>query len=168
MATVHPSDHPTMSNQPFSLQEYYASCHNNGSLTLLLMPISRHTQNILRSPGHSASISVSSDRPAASRARVSLMGTVTVFHDARGMPDREAIKLCYLAKHPDASWWLPDDDGAAHLSFWARFDPHDVYFVGGFGDQHYIGYIPLQIYQEALSAVAPDFSLAGRILVEQL
>jgi len=63
--------------------------------------------------------------------------------------ERDEIKACYLAQHPDARWWLPGDDDAAHLAYWARFDPHSVYFVGGFGDEHYIGYIPLATYQSA-------------------
>ncbi len=39
-----------------------------------------------------------------------------------------------------------------------------VYFVGGFGSSHYIGYIPLDMYQ----AASPALSVAGRILVEQV
>jgi len=101
--------------QPFGLQEYYASCFNNGSLTLLVLPISRHSQNILHSPGHSASITISSQQPAANHARVSLLGNVTVYQDWDNVPEEEAIKACYLGRHPDASRWLPDDEDAAHI-----------------------------------------------------
>jgi len=163
MATVYPPDHPTMAGQPFGLQEYYASCFSNGSLTLLVLPISRHTQNILHSPMHSASITISSQHPAASHARVSLLGIVTVHQDWNNVPEEEAIKACYLGRHPDASRWLPNDEDAAHIAYWARFDPHSIYFVGGFGDEHYIGYIPLEIYQNASAAMG----VAGRVLIEQ-
>ncbi|EIW83140.1 hypothetical protein CONPUDRAFT_51896 [Coniophora puteana RWD-64-598 SS2] len=78
------------------------------------------------------------------------MGTVTVYENAKDVPDREALQACYLAAHPDAEWWLPEDEEAAHISYWARFDPHHVYFVGGFGDEHFIGYVPLDMYREAL------------------
>ncbi|KAG2015775.1 hypothetical protein CC2G_009010 [Coprinopsis cinerea AmutBmut pab1-1] len=149
MATVFPDEDTNLPSYPFSMQEYYASCHSNGSLTLLFLPISRHSKNILRAPSHFASISVASPIPAASKPRVSLMGNVTVFTTTNDIPDLATIKQCYLAKHPDAKWWLPDDDDAAHLAYWARFDPHAVYFVGGFGGLHYIGYIPLDIYQAA-------------------
>lgn len=84
-----------------------ASCHANGSLTLLFMPISRHSQNVLRSPTHAASISVGPARPAAARARVALTGTVTVFTDLHATPDRARLEACYLAAHPDARHWLP-------------------------------------------------------------
>lgn len=95
------------------------SCHINGSLTLILLPISRHTQNILHHPSHSASISVSSDPPAAARARVALMGAITVLDDAAAVD----LKECYLAQHPDAQEWLPGDEDGAHVAYWARFDP---------------------------------------------
>ncbi|TEB37402.1 hypothetical protein FA13DRAFT_1726492 [Coprinellus micaceus] len=149
MATIFPGEDPDFPNFPFSMQEYYASCHSNGSLTLLFLPISRHSKNILHASSHSASISVTSTIPAASRPRVSLLGNITVFTDIHSVPGREAIQGCYLEKHRDAKWWLPDDEGAAHVSYWARFDPKAVYFIGGFGGLHYIGWIPLDIYQNA-------------------
>lgn len=43
------------------------------------------------------------------------MGTVTVFRDGHAPPDLNAIRKCYLDKHPDARWWLPGDDDAAHV-----------------------------------------------------
>ncbi|KAF9469891.1 pyridoxamine 5'-phosphate oxidase-domain-containing protein [Collybia nuda] len=149
MATVFPSDDPKFAGQPFSLQEYYASCYKNGSLTLLFLPISRQNQNILHSPTHAASISITADVPSANRPRVSLLGSVTVFNDGYSIPNVDFIRRCYVAKHPDAEWWLPDDEGSAHIAYWARFDPHSVYFVGGFGGIHYIGDIPLPMYREA-------------------
>ncbi|KAI0699262.1 pyridoxamine 5'-phosphate oxidase-domain-containing protein [Cytidiella melzeri] len=162
MATIFPEDHETLAGQPFSLQEYYASCHANGSLTLLFMPISRHSQNILHSPQGSASISIWSEHPAASRARVSLMGKVTVFGDLGNTPERETIQSCYIEKHPDAKWWIPGPD-EPHIAYWARFDVHSVYFVGGFGGLHYIGYIPTDLYAAAGSSTV---SLAGKLQVQ--
>lgn len=164
MATTYPDDHETLPGQPFSLQEYYGSCHANGSLTLLVMPISRHSQNILHSPTHAASISIGPARPAASRARVSLIGNVTIFTDLHAAPERERIEACYIAQHPDARHWLPGPH-EPHIAYWARFDPHSVYFVGGFGSSHYIGYIPLDMYQRA--ALASEQGVAGRVLIDQ-
>ncbi|KII92899.1 hypothetical protein PLICRDRAFT_37701 [Plicaturopsis crispa FD-325 SS-3] len=159
MATIYPSDHPDLAGQPFPLQEYYASCLGNGSLTLLFLPISRHSQNILRSPGQSASISIWSEQPAASHARVALMGNVTIFHDGFVVPEA----ACYVEKHPDSRRWVPGDD-APHIAYWARFDPHSIYYVGGFGDEHYIGYIPLDLYQQAGNL---KHGVAGRFKVQK-
>ncbi|KAK0485763.1 pyridoxamine 5'-phosphate oxidase-domain-containing protein [Armillaria novae-zelandiae] len=159
MATVFPPDDPLLPGYPFSLQEYYArgvltnntknSCLSNGSLTLLFLPISRHSRNILASPSHLVSISITSELPAAHKPRVSLLGNVTIFTDIEGVDNLKEIKKCYLEKHPDAKRWLPGDDDGAHLSYWARFDPESVYFVGGFGGRHYIGFIPMELYQNA-------------------
>jgi len=146
MATIYPANHSTLAGEPFSLQEYYASCHSNGSLTLLFMPISRHSQNIMASPTHSASLSVTDESPDASRARVALIGNITIFKDLQSAPDVDAIQACYVAKHPDARRWLPGPN-EPHIAYWARFDPHTIYYVGGFGSEHFIGYIPLDAYQ---------------------
>ncbi|KAF8070654.1 pyridoxamine 5'-phosphate oxidase-domain-containing protein [Lyophyllum atratum] len=167
MATIYPPYDSRLPDHPFSLQEYYASCHTNGSLALLFLPISRHGQNIIAAPDHSASISVTSEVPAARSARVSLMGNVTIFKDANTTPDLESLRLCYLEKHPDARRWLPDDDDGAHISYWARFDPHSIYFVGGFGGRHYIGYIPLSLYQAASAVIENDTWEIGNGLFEQ-
>ena len=71
------------------------------------MPISRHSQNILRSPSHAASISIGSEKLAANRPRVALIGNVTVYTDVNTTPERERIQACYLEKHRDARWWIP-------------------------------------------------------------
>ncbi|THH31803.1 hypothetical protein EUX98_g2394 [Antrodiella citrinella] len=160
MATVYSPSHPTLANQPFALQEYYSSCHENGSLTLLFMPIARHSKNILASEGRVASITVAHEHPTASRARVSLMGNVTVFYNVDETPEKDMLKSCYLQNHPDARHWLPNGD--AHAAYWARFDPHSVYYVGGFGGIHYIGDIPLDLYQ----ASAPAKRIPGRLAVQ--
>ena len=85
------------------------------------MPISRHSQNILRSPAHAASISIGSAHPAASRARVSLIGNVTIYEDLHATPDRDRIEACYVARHPDARWWLPGPN-EPHIVSHARRD----------------------------------------------
>ncbi|KAF9792492.1 pyridoxamine 5'-phosphate oxidase-domain-containing protein [Thelephora terrestris] len=168
-ATIFPSDHPDLPGEPFSLQQYYASCHTNGSLALLFLPISRHSKNILRSANHSASLSVASPHPAAWKPRVSLIGSVTVFRDVANTPDEDQTASCYLKRHPDAVHWLPKDKHQPHVAYWARFDPYAIYFVGGFGSSHYIGYIPLELYQTALRPESPHDpkSIAGRILIDQ-
>lgn len=73
--------------------------------------------------------------------------------------ESKKIEECYVRHHPDAKWWLPNGSGAPHASIWARFDPEDIYYVGGFGkcvydveethsqcSTHYIGNIPVDLY----------------------
>ncbi|KAF8745684.1 hypothetical protein RHS02_01281, partial [Rhizoctonia solani] len=79
------------------------------------------------------------ERGPAATARVALMGNVTVFYGVTGEGDTEAdlearqMSECFLAKHPDAKWWVPGRPGAPHVAWWARFDPQAVFYVGGFG-----------------------------------
>ena len=35
------------------------------------------------------------------------MGNITLFQELDSTPERNALELCYLAKHPDARRWLP-------------------------------------------------------------
>ncbi|EJT97255.1 hypothetical protein DACRYDRAFT_25086 [Dacryopinax primogenitus] len=161
LATVFPSSHPVLPGQPFSLMECFAPCHSNGSLTLLFLPIAQNNRNILASPYHSATLTVRVRDPSspydsegkgwdspASRGRVALIGNVTVTGK-----DGSDVEECYLESHPDAEGWLPGRKEAPHNAYWARFDPHHIYWVGGFGDEHYIGYIPLDLYQKAAPIV---------------
>ncbi|KZS98441.1 hypothetical protein SISNIDRAFT_143529 [Sistotremastrum niveocremeum HHB9708] len=139
-------------DRPFSLPEYYASCFTNGSLALLLFPISRTAQNIQRSSNHSATFTMWADPPASSRARVALIGSVTPV--PTGSYEQDGIDRCFVKRHPDARGWVPDAKHAPHLSYWARFDPEEVYYVGGFGSEHFIGTIPLDLYQK--SGIEPN------------
>ena len=52
----------------------------------------------------------------------------------------EKVEACFLERHPDAEAWLPGN--AIHESWWARLVVRDVYWIGGFGDRAYIGWIP--------------------------
>ncbi|PHH85601.1 hypothetical protein CDD83_191 [Cordyceps sp. RAO-2017] len=51
------------------------------------------------------------------------------------------LAACYTDKHPDAKHWLPGNK--IHASEWMRFVVSGVYWVGGFGDRAYIGWIPV-------------------------
>jgi len=147
LSSTYPSQHP-LEGQPFGLMEYYAPCYSNGSLAILFFGISQNGRNILQSTNHSATMSIQSppSRSLATKPRVALIGTVTVFpHDYEG---GEALRACYVKSHPDA-WWVPGNKAGVHDAVWSRFDPQTIYFVGGFGGIHYIGYIPLEVYQKA-------------------
>ena len=117
------------------------SCHHNGSLTLLFLPISRHSQNILGSVNHSASLSVASPDPAAWKPRVSLIGSVTVFRDVANTPDEDEVAGCYLKRHPDAVHWLPRDKHQPHIVspvFRQFFSPPSLTVVN-VADRHTLG-----------------------------
>jgi hypothetical protein len=53
----------------------------------------------------------------------------------------EAARATYLVKHPKAKAWITFSDFKMY-----RFVVEDVYAVGGFGNDHYIGWIATDQY----------------------
>ena len=54
--------------------------------------------------------------------------------------EKLGVTACFVKKHPDAAWWLPGN--MIHESKWVRLVVDDIYWIGGFGDRAYIGWIP--------------------------
>ena len=55
------------------------------------------------------------------------------------------IEECFFARHPDARAWRPGN--AIHESWWAGLVVQGVYWIGGFGDRAYIGWIPVEEWE---------------------
>lgn len=76
---------------------------------------------------------------AANLPRFSLIGYVEKIHPTDD--EAKALSECFVKKHRDAKYWLPGN--RVHQSEWARIVVTSVYFVGGFGDRAFIGWIPV-------------------------
>ncbi|KPM45072.1 hypothetical protein AK830_g1482 [Neonectria ditissima] len=94
---------------------------------------------------------------AANLPRFSLIGYL---EDVTPNPV-EAVKLaaCFTYKHPDAKYWLPGN--VIHESQWSRLVVTKVYFIGGFGDRAYIGWIPLEEWQSVTKSDWDAIKLPG-------
>jgi hypothetical protein len=77
---------------------------------------------------------------AANLPRFSLFGYLEKIE----ADDKKAKDLagCYTSKHRDARFWLPGNH--IHQSEWVRLIVTHVYWIGGFGDRAYIGWIPVE------------------------
>ena len=53
----------------------------------------------------------------------------------------KGIEQCFLASHRDSIAWLPGRKWAAHAGFWTRLVVQEAYWIGGFGDRNYIGWL---------------------------
>ncbi|WWC62877.1 uncharacterized protein I303_105475 [Kwoniella dejecticola CBS 10117] len=163
MASVYP-DTSDLAGRPFAMMEYHAPCYSNGSLALILMPISRSTQNIFQDPGHHIAYTVNMPtegvRSPMSRGRVALMGNVTTLRDISS-EEQTRLSKCYTKHHPDAQYWLPGTPDSPHFSLWARLDIDSIYYVGGFGDTHYIGSIPVDLYAKSEKKVQKGYESAS-------
>jgi putative heme iron utilization protein len=129
----HPG-HPFGSVMPYALDP-------NGAPLLLISGMAMHTQN-LEADARGSLLATQPgwiEDPLAG-GRVTLMGR------AAPVPERERwdAREAYLARHPNAAFWVDFED----FAFW-RLEVADVYFVGGFAAMDWVT-------GEAYAAAHPD------------
>ncbi|KAI9785755.1 MAG: hypothetical protein M1839_008772 [Geoglossum umbratile] len=136
-----------LSALPIGLPDYQAACDpaDPSDPTLLALPIATSFRNGLAA-GANVSLSVewapvggASRRWSAAMPRVALMGYLSAIPEAE-LRDG-AVERCFLDAHPDARHWLPGN--RVHTSLWVRLVVREVFWVGGFGDRAFIGWIPV-------------------------
>ena len=75
--------------------------------------------------------------------RVSLIGYI------EPIPEEEVRELgvaqCFFSRHGEAVAWRPG--GGVHESWWGRLVVRRVYWIGGFGDRAFIGWIPEETWE---------------------
>ena len=69
------------------------------------------------------------------------------------------IQSCFLKRHPEADAWTPGNP--IHESWWGKLVVERIYWIGGFGDRAYIGWIPKEIYQAVTAAEVDQARLVG-------
>lgn len=89
--------------------------------------------------------------------RFSLVGHI------EAIPDIDVVAYnvsrCFLGKHGDAEAWTPGNK--IHRSYWARLIVEEVYWIGGFGDRAYIGWIPVEEWRGVTEREVQDCRLVG-------
>ena len=127
---------------PVGLPEYIADCEGTGDPTLLAISISTSAKNW--AAGSNVSLAITSHdgsgrdwRSQAANPRYTLFGYVASLSTKE--VEAQRVQSCFLQKHPDAKYWLPGN--SIHESYWARVVVTEVYWIGGFGDRAYIGWI---------------------------
>jgi len=167
LSTTFPSSHPStpapndarpadLSNIPIGMMDYIADCESNGNPTILAINIATTFRNarmgsnvslsLQWTPPHAPSSHISSSSfqySAANLPRFSLLGHFEAL-TAEEIEDKE-IAECFVKKHPDARYWLPGNK--IHQSEWVRLVVEGIYWVGGFGDRAYIGWIDVEGYK---------------------
>ncbi|KAL1891751.1 hypothetical protein Sste5346_007501 [Sporothrix stenoceras] len=93
----------------------------------------------------------------AALPRFSLIGYLEPI-TGQDAPD-SALATCFVASHPDAKYWLPG--GRVHHSEWLRLVVTQVYWIGGFGDRAYIGWIPVEEWRNVSRAEYEKAQLPG-------
>lgn len=154
LSTIFPAAHSTenrpsdVGGSPIGLSDYFANCEpDTGNPTILELPIATSFKNV--QAGSNISLSLRWHAPykhwysVASVPRFNLVGYLEEMTDEE-IKD-ENIAACFVKKHPDAATWLPGN--RIHVSKWVRFVVQEIYWIGGFGDRAYIGWIPLEEWQ---------------------
>ncbi|KAK3363500.1 pyridoxamine 5'-phosphate oxidase-domain-containing protein [Lasiosphaeria hispida] len=160
-----------VAGMPHSLMDYISDCEpaSTGNPTLLALPIETTFKNtaagsnlsiaVQWTPPHPPSRSLLSSLASffttsapppplryspAALPRFSLLGHVEPIPGgddrAPGAPGA-ALARCFTAVHPDARYWLPGN--RIHESHFVRLVVEQVYWIGGFGDRAFIGWIPV-------------------------
>ncbi|KAN0065092.1 hypothetical protein ACQY0O_001588 [Thecaphora frezii] len=144
---------------------------SEGDLLFLGLKVSQTWRNVLTSAQKNATVSIASNADPAvpdrrhrshsdgpgphwdperprwrrgmpSKGRATLFGHFELLDGAAAAAhDRDALARCYLSHHPDAKHWAPGARESPHIPFWAKFVVERIYWVGGFGDEHFIGWI---------------------------
>ena len=161
LSTIFPEDHSStlfenrplnLGGDPIGLIDYYASCDPTPhEPTILAISIATSFKNARAGSNVTLSLRYHppSDHPPgediytyspANLPRFSLLGYI------EPVPATEIKKYqmdqCFFTRHPDAVAWKPGN--AIHHSWWARLVVQQVYWIGGFGDRAYIGWIPVE------------------------
>lgn len=171
---------------PIGLMDYVADCESSGNPTILAINIATSFKNV--AAGSNITLSMQWAPPYPPKSRIESRFNIPFFsswgnknepeplpYSAANLPrfsllgylekikdkEVEAQKLgkCFTGVHPDAKYWLPGN--AIHTSEWIRLVVTQVYWIGGFGDRAYIGWIPVEEWQNVTSKEWKDIRLPG-------
>ncbi|MCJ1283156.1 hypothetical protein MMC26_002483 [Xylographa opegraphella] len=162
---------PHLDGAPIGLMDYYATCapapHEPTVLAIAIATSFRNTaagSNLTLSlrwhpPAHAPPERDPYTYSPANMPRFSLLGHVRAL-DAEEVRAGE-VRECFLKRHPDAQAWTPGNE--IHLSYWARVVVEQVYWIGGFGDRAYIGWIPVEEWRGVTQREVDEARLVGEV-----
>ena len=178
LSTVFPNDqHPhTLENRPdhlagapIGLIDYYASCDPTPhEPTILAISIATSFKNARAGSNVTLSLRYHPpiDRPPAddiytyapaNMPRFSLIGHIEAITEDQSR--QYEIDRCFFQRHPEAVAWKPGN--AIHQSWWARLVVEEVYWIGGFGDRAFIGWIPIEEWRGVTQEEVEKARLVG-------
>ncbi|GJJ68015.1 heme iron utilization protein [Entomortierella parvispora] len=133
---------------PFGSMDYYVDdCDQPGTPLMLLSSLQINIKNA--ETNNKVSLAIRKLPAEGEKGnpmvdpRVTLMGHLVPVDKEK----HARAEACFVAKHPEAKWWLP---GAGFHDFkWYNMEIDDIYYIGGFGGIHYIGWIDVATYYGA-------------------
>lgn len=147
---------------PIGLMDYYADCEpDTGNPTILAIDIATSFKNV--AVGSNITLSLrwhpqdGKWHSAANLPRFALVGHLEDISESK--VDEQGVKTCFAKSHPDAVSWYPGN--RIHRSRWVRLVVEQVYWIGGFGDRAYIGWIPVEDWRNVTRDEIDDCRLPG-------
>ncbi len=167
LSTIFPSSPQTSEQRPtdvggtpIGLMDYIADCEGSGDPTILSISIATSFKNVAAGSNISLSLTWTPPTPPyspASLPRFALLGYLEPITEEE--VQTQDIATCFTKSHPDAKWWLPGNE--IHHSEWVRLVVEEVYWVGGFGDRAYIGWIPIEEWRNVTKEEWKSVTLPG-------
>jgi hypothetical protein len=156
----------SVSGSPIGLMDYFGDCtpsFHPGDPTILAISIATSFKNVASGSNITLSLRWVPPNPpsrpysAAALPRFSLVGYLEDLSDAE--LEEDGVLPCFLSKHGDARAWLPGN--RIHESRWVRLVVREIYWIGGFGDRAYIGWIPVEEWQGVTKLEIEKIRLPG-------
>ena len=89
-------------------------------------------------------------RGMTSKGRMTMYGHMHLVTHSESI---DTLGNCFVAHHPDAAAWVPGSPKSPHIAKWVRFSPAEIHYVGGFGDEHFIGSVDMDLYRSVKPAL---------------
>ncbi|KAJ7688545.1 pyridoxamine 5'-phosphate oxidase-domain-containing protein [Mycena rosella] len=152
LSTIFPASSSAQETRPSDvggtaivLVDYIVDCeYATGNPTILALDIATSFKNV--AAGSNISLSLNWIPPQGrvrspdSMPRFSLQGYLEDV--SANELEEHAIPACFARYHPDSRAWYPGN--RIHTSRWVRLVVQEVYWIGGFGDRVFIGWIPVE------------------------
>ncbi|PSN68936.1 hypothetical protein BS50DRAFT_572115 [Corynespora cassiicola Philippines] len=168
LSTIFPTTHSAenrpsdVGGTPIGLMDYFGDCEpDTGNPTLLAITIATSFKNV--DAGSNITLSLRwhppTSRPYSPAAipRFSLIGHLEDLTEDE--VKSQSVTTCFVKYHPDAATWLPGN--RIHESKWVRLVVDEVYWIGGFGNVAYIGWIPVEEWKSVTKEEIEKCRLPG-------
>lgn len=134
---------------PTGQVEYYADTNSDdASLLMIRVDMSSSFNNIKAGSPLSLSIRTGDSPNAHAPEQMASSKRIVLYGRIQSTEPSEEEKSLYFKLHPDALAWEPGKPGW-HFTDWVKFVPEGIYYIGGFGDKHFIGTLAVDKYTEA-------------------
>lgn len=152
----------SVAGMPIGMMDYFGDCEpSTGNPTILAINIATSFSNV--AAGSNITLSLRWHPPNTEHYSAAAMPRFSLIGELQDIDTEDVIKQnvpgCFVKYHPDAATWLPGNP--IHSSHWVRLVVRDIYWVGGFGNVAYIGWIPVEEWQSVTAKEIEEARLPG-------